>query len=126
MITVRFFAIACVCLALTARAFHDGRTCGIQRGTLHRRNYFYAGGSFVQQGSSTLVHGQMYVEHLAPAEVTQPFPLMFIEGQGMTGTNLLNTPDGRSGWADYFMSKGYEVCFYPSMDHSVGGSYMDI
>jgi len=27
----------------------------------------------------------------------------------MTGTNFLNTPDGRSGWADYFMKKGYEV-----------------
>lgn len=28
---------------------------------------------------------------------------------GMTGTNFLNTPDGRLGWADYFLSKGYEV-----------------
>lgn len=27
----------------------------------------------------------------------------------MTGTNFLNTPDGRPGWADYFMNKGYEV-----------------
>jgi len=27
----------------------------------------------------------------------------------MTGTNFLNTPDGRPGWADYFMKKGYEV-----------------
>ncbi|EKM55398.1 uncharacterized protein PHACADRAFT_208918 [Phanerochaete carnosa HHB-10118-sp] len=28
---------------------------------------------------------------------------------GMTGTNFLNTPDGRVGWADHFMSKGWEV-----------------
>ena len=27
----------------------------------------------------------------------------------MTGTNFLNTPDGRLGWADYFLSQGYEV-----------------
>lgn len=79
-------------------------------GTLHRRNYFYIGGSFIQRDDdSTLVHGQMYVEHLVPAKVTQPYPLLFIEGMGMTGTNLLNTPDGRLGWADYFMSKGYEL-----------------
>ena len=83
---------------------------------MHRRSYFYAGGTFVQQGSSTLVHGQVYVEHLVPAMVTQPFLLIFIEGQGMTGINLLNTPDGRTGWADYFMSKGYEVCSYPLHD----------
>lgn len=28
---------------------------------------------------------------------------------GMTGTNFLNLPDGRVGWADYFLCKGYEV-----------------
>ncbi|KAJ3564000.1 hypothetical protein NP233_g8580 [Leucocoprinus birnbaumii] len=27
----------------------------------------------------------------------------------MTGTNFLNTPDGRPGWGDFFLSKGYEV-----------------
>ena len=27
----------------------------------------------------------------------------------MTGANFLNTPDGRPGWADYFLSQGYEV-----------------
>ncbi|KAF7980882.1 hypothetical protein HWV62_36051 [Athelia sp. TMB] len=80
-------------------------------GTLHRRNYFYVGGSFIQQSvaNGTIVHGQMYVEHLVPVKVTKPYPLLFIEGMGMTGTNILNTPDGRLGWADYFMSKGYEV-----------------
>jgi hypothetical protein len=109
--------IACVA---TISVFTKGRS-EARQGTLHRRSYFYAGGTFVQQGSSTLVHGQMYVEHLVPATVTRPFPLVFIEGQGMTGTNLLNTPDGRTGWADYFMSKGYEVCsHYCMMDVQSG------
>lgn len=27
----------------------------------------------------------------------------------MTGTNFLSTPDGRPGWADYFLGKDYEV-----------------
>ncbi|KAL0063080.1 hypothetical protein AAF712_009987 [Marasmius tenuissimus] len=34
---------------------------------------------------------------------------MFVHGNGMTGTNFLNTPDGRAGWADYFLGGGYEV-----------------
>jgi hypothetical protein len=104
-----FFAAALVYLAWTVKAVRESRTCGTPQGTLHHRNYFYVGGSFVQQGSSILAHGQMYVEHLTPAKVIQPFPLMFIHGNGMTGTNLLNTPDGRIGWADYFLNKGYEV-----------------
>ncbi|KAJ7762822.1 hypothetical protein DFH07DRAFT_405262 [Mycena maculata] len=51
----------------------------------------------------------MYVERLAPAEVTQPLPILFIHRTGMMGTNLLNIPDGRLGWADYFLGQGYEA-----------------
>lgn len=97
------------CLANAANSFNEGQRSEGQKGTLHYRDYFYVGGMYTQQGNSTLVHGQMYVEHLAPAKITQPLPIIFIEGHGMTGTNLLNTPDGRLGWADYFLSKGYEV-----------------
>lgn len=103
-----FSAVALTCVAIVGNALHRHNPALPQR-TLHRRNYFYAGGSFVQRGSSTLVHGQMYVEHLSPIVITQRFPLLFIGGHGMTGTNLLNTPDGRRGWADYFLSRGYEV-----------------
>ncbi|EKM55399.1 uncharacterized protein PHACADRAFT_195432 [Phanerochaete carnosa HHB-10118-sp] len=78
-------------------------------GTLHRRTYFYAGGEFAPQSPSVISHGQVYVEHLVPEKVTQPLPLLMVHGMGMTGTNFLNTPDGRVGWADHFMSKGWEV-----------------
>lgn len=82
--------------------------------TLHRRSYFYVGQTYVPSGASsignsTIADGQMYVEHLVPAKTTQPFPIVIIHGHAMTGTNFLNTPDGRPGWADYFLSKGYEL-----------------
>ncbi|KAJ6567279.1 Alpha/beta hydrolase family-domain-containing protein [Mycena vulgaris] len=80
-----------------------------QQGTLHRRTYFYVGQTYIPQGNSMIAADQMYVERLTPAEVTQPLPLLFIHGLGMTGTNFLNTPDGRLGWADYFLSQGYEL-----------------
>ncbi|KAL0576505.1 hypothetical protein V5O48_005480 [Marasmius crinis-equi] len=78
-------------------------------GTLHRRNYFYVGERYVTVNDSVIAAGQIYVEHLVPAQVTQPLPILFIHGHGMTATNFLNTPDGRLGWADYFLSKGYEL-----------------
>ncbi|KAJ7667610.1 Alpha/beta hydrolase family-domain-containing protein [Mycena polygramma] len=59
------------------------------QGTLHRRTYFYVGATYTAQGNSSIADGQMYVEHLIPAEVTQPLPLLFIH--------------------DYFLSKGYEL-----------------
>jgi len=64
---------------------------------------------YTPQRNSTIAFGQIYVEHLTPDKVTQPIPLLLIHGHGMTGSNFLNTPDGRLGWADFFMSKGYEV-----------------
>ncbi|KAG6833594.1 hypothetical protein H0H87_004221 [Tephrocybe sp. NHM501043] len=99
-----FFALLVVCLA------------GLQllcktetEGTLHRREYFYVGERYTTLRSSNIASGQIYVEHLTPPKVTRPLPLLFIHGNGMTGTNFLNTPDRRPGWADYFLSKGYEV-----------------
>lgn len=84
---------------------------------LHTRDYFYVGGTYVPHGSTTIHHGQMYVEHLTPTRITRRIPVLFIHGNGMTGTNWLNTPDGRPGWSDYFLNMGYEV---KSLPH-VGG-----
>ncbi|KAF9036061.1 alpha/beta-hydrolase [Hymenopellis radicata] len=78
-------------------------------GTLHTRSYFYVGQTYSSAGPSAIAHGQMYVERLTPAEVTQPYPLLFLHGGGMTGTNLLAAMDGGPGWADYFLAQGYEV-----------------
>ncbi|KAK0242399.1 Alpha/beta hydrolase family-domain-containing protein [Armillaria nabsnona] len=88
-----------VCLGLCAHGL----------GVLHYRSYFYVGQSYDTQNGSTVAHGAMYVEHLVPAKVTQPFPLVFIHGLSMTGTNLLETIDGEPGWADYFLGEGYEL-----------------
>ena len=55
--------------------------------------------------------GQIYVEKLSPylsAEKTR-LPIVFIAGSGQTGSNFLNTPDGRPGWASFFLSKGHTV-----------------
>ncbi|KAG7445917.1 alpha/beta-hydrolase [Guyanagaster necrorhizus] len=78
-------------------------------GVLHYRSYFYVGQSYDTQNGSTVAHGAMYVEHLVPARVTQPFPLVFIHGRDMTGTNLLETIDGEPSWADYFLGEGYQL-----------------
>lgn len=55
--------------------------------------------------------GQIYVEKLSPnpAPANPPLPIIFIAGAAQTGTNFLATPDGRPGWASYFISKGHTV-----------------
>jgi pimeloyl-ACP methyl ester carboxylesterase len=56
--------------------------------------------------------GQIYVEKLSPnpAHLAKPpLPIIFIAGAAQTGTNFLDTPDGRPGWASYFLDKGHTV-----------------
>ncbi|KAF4634792.1 hypothetical protein G7Y89_g3314 [Cudoniella acicularis] len=73
------------------------------------RDYFYVGGNYVEVGNGHIFSNQMYVEKLSPFKASQPYPLVFIHGQGQTGTNWLNKPDGGSGWASYFLDQGYVV-----------------
>ena len=44
-----------------------------------------------------------------PPPRNAPLPIIFIAGAGQTGTNFLTTPDGRPGWASYFLAKGHTV-----------------
>src|ERR687895_80562 len=53
--------------------------------------------------------GQMYVEVWAPREVRHPYPIVFFHGASSTGTTWMQTPDGRRGWAHYFVDQGYIV-----------------
>lgn len=77
------FAFLLVTLSCLSEALEQGL------GTLHRRTYFYVGQAYTAQGNSTIAADQMYVEHLTPAKVTQPLPILFIHGQGMTGHKLV-------------------------------------
>ncbi|KAF2163122.1 hypothetical protein M409DRAFT_68742 [Zasmidium cellare ATCC 36951] len=78
-----------------------------------RRNYFYTDGKYINAArngeTAQYLVGQVYVEQLVPLKVRYEVPLLFIAGLGQSGTNWLNTPDGREGWASFFLRQGYIV-----------------
>ena len=51
----------------------------------------------------------MYVEFQVPQNLAHPYPVVMIHGGSQTGTNFTGTPDGREGWAQYFLRRGYAV-----------------
>jgi pimeloyl-ACP methyl ester carboxylesterase len=55
------------------------------------------------------MRGQMYVSYKVPARVTSPHPIVVIHGGSLSGANFEGTPDGREGWADFFVARGYTV-----------------
>jgi pimeloyl-ACP methyl ester carboxylesterase len=56
--------------------------------------------------SGTIAVEQMYVHYQVPATVTGR-PLTFIHGCCLTGKTWETTPDGRMGWDEFFVRKGY-------------------
>lgn len=66
----------------------SGLNLTIGNGVLHRRSYFYVGGSYTPTSGSSnesdvvVSSGQMYVEHLVPLTVTHKLPIVIIPGNG--------------------------------------------
>ena len=76
---------------------------------LARDGFIYVGGKTMQVNGREYFYGQMYVEIKIPAHQTHPYPIIMVHGGSMSGTNYTGTPDGREGWAQYFVRRGYAV-----------------
>ena len=77
--------------------------------SIQREGYLFAGGKYSTVDGRRVMSGQIYAEYQIPARQTHPFPVVMIHGGGQSGTNFTQTPDGREGWAQFFLRKGYAV-----------------
>ena len=90
--------------ALPTRACEGDACLGVRTG------YFFVGGGYVKDPKGQpLMARQMYVEYMMPARRLHPHPIVMIHGAAQTGSNFTGTPDGRKGWAQYFVEQGYAV-----------------
>jgi pimeloyl-ACP methyl ester carboxylesterase len=85
-----------------------------------RTGFFYVGGHYVGAPGQEVMDGAEYVEVMVPKKIRRPYPIVFLHGAGQTGTDWLQTPDGRTGWAYYFIKQGYVVYMvdYPARGRS--------
>jgi pimeloyl-ACP methyl ester carboxylesterase len=78
---------------------------------------FYVGGRTVSMsaaetgvygadGGGPLAVDQMYVEYMIP-EVHPKLPVVMVHGAALSGKSYETTPDGRMGWYEYFVRKGF-------------------
>jgi pimeloyl-ACP methyl ester carboxylesterase len=94
---------AVVVLVAPARAESEGPL------VIARQGWFFAGGRIDGSIEGSPMVGQMYVEYQIPDKLAHPYPVVMIHGGSQTGTNFTGTPDGREGWAQHFLRKGYAV-----------------
>jgi pimeloyl-ACP methyl ester carboxylesterase len=85
-----------------------------------RTGFFYVGGHYVGGEGKEVMDGAEYVEVMVPKKIRRAYPIVFLHGAGQTGTDWLQTPDGRTGWAYYFLKQGYVVYMvdYPARGRS--------
>jgi pimeloyl-ACP methyl ester carboxylesterase len=76
---------------------------------LAERGHFWVGTEHKKMPYGTIVSGQMYVQHLTPAEVRHPYPVVLVHGGSGQGTHYMGVGDGSAGWMHYFVQEGYKT-----------------
>jgi pimeloyl-ACP methyl ester carboxylesterase len=74
-----------------------------------RRGHFWIPGDRVMRNGQTYQRGPLFAEWEAPETVTKRYPVVLVHGGGYQGTEWLDTPDGRPGWAQRLVEAGYPV-----------------
>ena len=77
--------------------------------TIAKQGYFFVGGKYVEKAGEKVLAGHAYIEYQIPQNRTQPYPIVMIHGCCSAGSSWNGTPDGRDGWVQYFLTKGYAV-----------------
>ncbi|MGE3843039.1 MAG: alpha/beta fold hydrolase, partial [Vicinamibacterales bacterium] len=84
------------------------------------KGFLYTGGSYWGEAGRQVMRGAQYTEVYVPKQVRQQHPIVLLHGNGQTGVDWLQTPDGRAGWLYTLMNEGYVVYIvdYPARGRS--------
>src|SRR4029077_5549072 len=77
--------------------------------SIARQGYLFAGGEYSTVNGRQVLSGQLYAEFQIPGKQLHPWPIVMIHGGAQSGTNFTGTPDGREGWAQFFLRQGYAI-----------------
>ena len=64
---------------------------------------------------------QMYTQYFLPKNRKGKFPLLMWHGGGLTGVTYESTPDGREGWMNLFIRKGWDTYVSDAVERGRSG-----
>src|SRR5579862_1294820 len=64
---------------------------------------------------------QMYVQYFVPRSERGKMPLLMWHGAWLTGATYETTPDGREGWLNFFLKRGWTVYNSDAMERGRSG-----
>ena len=91
-----------------------------------RRGHFWVPGERVERAGKTFQRGPMFVAWEVPEQIERPFPIVLVHGGGFQGTEWLDTPDGRPGWAQRLVEAGYATLIVDRPGHGRSPLHTDI
>ena len=103
ILSIAFALAAGATARITAQAKHPEPL------SIARQGYVFAGGKYSTVNGRQVMSGQLYAEFQIPSKQSHPWPIVMIHGGSQSGTNFTGTPDGREGWAQFFLRQGYAV-----------------
>ena len=84
--------------------------------TLEGQGSFFVGGNthevpapYAYSLPGNVMINQMYVEFMKPAKKGGRYPIIFVHGCCLSSKTWETTPDGRMGWNEYFVRKGFDT-----------------
>jgi pimeloyl-ACP methyl ester carboxylesterase len=104
-ITIRLLALG-LALAPAIAGLHAQESAPF---SIARQGYLFAGGTYSVVSGRRVLSGQLYAEFQIPSRQIHRWPIVMVHGGGQSGTNFTGTPDGREGWAQFFLRQGYAV-----------------
>jgi pimeloyl-ACP methyl ester carboxylesterase len=91
-------------------SFHVGGREAVISGRPVKEVVFTPGGTPAKvDPNGTYLVESMYVQYFLPANKRGAVPLLLWHGGGLTGVTYETTPDGREGWLNWFVKKGWDV-----------------
>jgi pimeloyl-ACP methyl ester carboxylesterase len=127
------FVLACVALCACTVPQPDASSALSGPLEIAQQGSYFIGGRDVHSdslstlpayaASGTVTVDQMYVRYQVPVHA-RPLSLTLVHGCCLTGMTWETTPDGRMGWAEYFVRKGYPTYIVDQSDR--GRSATDI
>jgi pimeloyl-ACP methyl ester carboxylesterase len=119
-------SLCAVALVLAGCAQTPGSPKESRMLTIAEQGYFFVGGRYTKTSDGQVMSGQMHVQYQIPQNRTQPYPVVMWHGGGQTGTNFMGTPDGRMGWGDYFLQRGYAVYIVDQPGRARSGFFTEV
>ena len=110
----------CICTLMTTNIFISSAGAMDKPVTIVDQGSFFAGGTVIQaEGNRDFykptkpvgqtLHGDHAFVFYQKPQNAHKYPLVFLHGAGQSSKTWETTPDGRDGFQNIFLSKGYSV-----------------